>query len=238
MARRLQMIHVPKESRRRPAFTLVELLVVLTLSSVIILAGVAASKSGWLLWRRVENRRPADQMAEQIIQMMRSEWGGLYWPMQPGGGSPFAHSQSGTGGERKISFCTVMPSYYRGLEPGRCVRLTYEYRVDASLETAGGVLIRREQMMAGELPISEPRSDVVADGLNSFVMEFYDKSGKPYEALGKAAAAPPRRVKLAMSWPVPDASGDERESRVYMAEFMVPAEAALLPEDADEHAES
>jgi len=219
-------------SRGHRGFTLVELLVAMAISSIVILAVCAASDAGWRLWRRVEDRRPAEEQARRIIDMMRTEWAGLYLPPAQEGAVPaFVHFEDRDRGEQMVSFCTAMPSYYRGLPPGRCAQVTYEFRKPVSDGDKGGVLVRREQLLAGETPIAEPTAEVIATNLASFAMEYLDREGKPQQGGRQGAARPPRMVKLQMAWPVRNALTGQDERVFFSSQFLVAAEAPLLPDE-------
>ena len=67
--------------------------------------------------------------------------------------------------------------------PGKCAQVTYEFRKGSSGMSgqepgAGGVLIRRERLVAGEQAIAEQTAEIVARDVASFTVECLDGKGK------------------------------------------------------------
>ena len=218
---------------RARSFTLVELIVAMAISSVIILAVTAAFGMGLRLWHRVEDRRPFEEQARHIIAMFRSELTGIYIPsVEEEAPLPFEHVQIQETGEWKLSFFTTTPSYYRGLPPGRCARVTYEYRNANPGDDSGGVLVRREQLAAGGKLIAEPMSEAVAEDFSSFLLQCeYDESGGGDDSVDDDAnpLRVPRRVLLEITWEVNGHSGARADVVSFTVHIMVPVEDGLVP---------
>ncbi len=205
---------IPSDRRASRAFTLVELLVAVAISSLVVLATCAVSSTGWRLWRRVEDRRAFDQQAGAVIDALRVELAGAYLPGgEQGGGLAWVYRSDRARGEQMLSFCTTSPAYRYGGKPGRCARVTYEYRRLAGSEGAGsasgdGVLIRREQMLAGEEAIAEPEAEVIARNLKSCTIECLGPDGRPRNESPPRADAVPATVKVRLAWETRGRAGE------------------------------
>ena len=217
--------------RRWQGFTLVEMLVALTISSIIILAVNAALSQGMRLWRRVEEPRSHEEQGREIIRLMRTELAGLYMPPKKGNEEPpLTYFHSSQTGEFKCSFFTTTPSYECGLRPGRCARVTYEYRCTQD----SGVLIRRECLAAGQKIISESTADVLADGVSSFSFRLLTGEGKAYQLSQEGEPKPPGMVAMNVGWTGRHVMTGQRQPTVLAAMFPVPVEGGLLPKSQGE----
>lgn len=222
--------------RRTGGFTLVEVIVALAIGAIVVLAVNKAFGLGLLLWRRVETRRPFEEQGRHIVGMLRAELAGLYMPpMAEGAGDPFQHDQRKETGERKLSFFTATPSYYRGLPPGRCARVTYEYRRLDAQDDSDGVLIRREQLVAGEKPLAEPVAEVIAKGLKAFSIECKrdgdNRGGPPAD---QDSSQPPETIRLEMTWAANGPVTVRGQPVSFLAQFSVPVQSSLLPEESSQ----
>ena len=213
-------------------FTLVELLVALSVSSILILAVYSAFDLGLMLWRRVEAPRTFEEQGRLVLNLMRTELAGLYWPnVQEQQLAPLEYFQERSGEQWKLSFFTTTPSHDRGLLPGRCVRVTYEYRRQRGQEAAGGVLIRRAALAAGEKVIADPTADVLAEGLAECKVMLRDAKGEAWQNEGDGSRQPPATVAFEMHWPdVAFAPGRTRPVR-FQASWPIPVRDALMPDD-------
>lgn len=221
-----------RQHTRANGFTLIELLVALSLSTILILAAHSAFGLGLMLWRRVEAPRPFEEQGRCVLALMRTELAGLYWPnVEQEKVPPVVYHEQRGGSQWKLSFFTTTPSHYRGLPPGRCVRVTYEYRTPGNDETSGAVLIRRAALAAGEKEIAEPVADVLAEGLAGCKIMLQDAKGEPWQAEGKEQQTPPAMVVVGMRWPdVSYAAGRTRPVE-FQACWPVPVQAALMPDE-------
>jgi len=224
--------------RASGGFTLVELLVALTISSIVILAICAVSSAGWRLWRRVEDRRVFDQQAAGVIDALRVELAGLYLPGGEEGNVPdWVYLNDQNRGEQVLSFCTTSPAYRRGGKAGRCARVTYEYRRLAFGEGApsadgDGVLVRREQLLAGEKAIAEPEAEVIARKLKSCSIECLDANGQLLNGSPLWAGAVPAAVKVRMAWATGGRAGEPAETVTYLVRLPVLVNGMLSEEEA------
>lgn len=221
-----------RQHTRAYGFTLVELLVALSLSTILILAAHSAFGLGLMLWRRVEAPRQFEEQGRRVLTLMRAELAGLYWPnVEQEKVPPVVYHEQRGGSQWKFSFFTTTPSHYRGLPPGRCVRVTYEYRTPGNGKASGAVLIRRAALAAGEKEVSEPVADVLAEGLTGCKVTLQDAKGEPWQAEGKGRQAPPAMVAVEMRWPdVSYAAGRTRPVE-FQARWPVTIQAALLPDE-------
>ena len=182
---------------RRMAFTLTELLVALTISSIIMLAVVGSFGLGLRIWRKVENRRPIDETGRRILAVLQRELAGVYLPPSPEGVETTFQAE----GPHKLSFFTANPGYYHGRPFGLCARVIYEFKE--------GVLTRSEELAATEKPIAGPTTEVLAEGLSNVAFAYVQDPALPAAGGGASAdnSRPPKLVQVTLEWPGASAFG-------------------------------
>lgn len=174
---------------RKAAFTLAELLVALTISSVIMLTSVSAFWMGLRVWHRNEDRRPTEELASRIVQLLRSDLTGVYLPSIPGGlEQAFMHHY-----RDDLAFYTSTPSYYRDLPAGRCVHVSYKFHDE------DGTFTRTEQLVATDKTIAEPVREVIAQGMQS--VDFHYETDDNNQGGGAQPGRLPKYVRVTMIWP-------------------------------------
>jgi type II secretory pathway component PulJ len=188
----------------------VELLVALTISSLIILPVVSGFGLGFRLWRSIEDRRPAQEASRRVFGALRRELACVYVPPVPEKAAPpFLR-----GGSTKLSFFTSCPGYYYGAPAGRCAQITYEFK--------DGALTRTEQLAATEKVIGQPTTAVVAEGLSGLSFLYPDPAGS-----GKKGAStgdtnrPPKLVQVRLEWPTAS----------FVDQFLVAVREALVSDE-------
>jgi prepilin-type N-terminal cleavage/methylation domain-containing protein len=154
--------------RTHRGFTLVELMVALSISTVLVLAVHTAFRMGMRLSRREEGREQLETKSRQVVRLLRAELSGAYFPpKQDGKPAPFRFQRLQDTGEWVLAFFTATPAYHPDQPPGFCAQVTYEYRRPEGQAKGTGVLIRREALAAGEELVGEATADVVADGIET-----------------------------------------------------------------------
>jgi len=211
-------------------FTLVELLVALSLASILILAAHSAFRVGAMLWRHVEEPRPFEEQGRRILALFRSELAGLYFPnVDPGENPPLVYEQDRESGQWKFTFFTATPSCHRGLPPASCARVTYEYRVPDGHGTRGAIMIRRAQWVAGEKPIAEPTADILAEGLSACSIRLLNDKGTPYRIDKQPGTRPPAMVAVDLQWPSKPFFRETSRPVRFRTVFPVPVNGSLWP---------
>jgi prepilin-type N-terminal cleavage/methylation domain-containing protein len=149
-------------------FTLIEILLAMTIASVIIMGIHAAYRQARHLWVRIEASRPAYENARTVFETFRNELSCLY---SPKASTEEGKQEDGNGSEKygfelissdnKVSmiFYTLAPCANTSILNAKIAKVNYIY--------GGGVFTRTEQLCAGEKTIANRTSQVLAQGLES-----------------------------------------------------------------------
>lgn len=217
-----------RRNGRGSAFTLVEILVTMTISTVILLAAHAAFVKGREVWRHLEDGAPEADHASFLLDTLRRELGGLYLPPTEGE-APFVGSYNEETGERRLTFFTTDGFYRPGQLRGWCNRVTYEFRLSDVGEAPRWVLIRRQQPYAGEKAIGETIAEVVTDELASLQLLYFNEAAETEDRRWlprfSASRRPPPAIRVRMWW---------RGGGQFETILTVPCEGALFPLSGEE----
>lgn len=220
--------------RVRTSFTLIELLVAVTISAIVILGVQAAFAQGKAVWSRVESRAPGLERLTAIVAMLRDELGGIYLPPVKEV-KPLEFERTETG-ETRFAFFTTSPGRHGSAFRSRTVRVVYEHRLAPEGSTPS-VLIRREQLYSGEKPIADPTAEVVATGLTTMALSFYDPQAKLEQDRWRADP-PSERVPAAVRFRLGLAADDTEAIRHEPAEveavLAIVCQTTIVPPQAEE----
>lgn len=212
-------------------FTLVEILLVMLMTSILVLGVNAAFHQARAIWSSAEDRRPFYHQARLILDTLREELAGLYMPpVVEDQDAPF-RLLSSPDGSVELTFDTLSPSWKGDLASSRIARVRYVFATDRN--TGQAVLQRMEQPWAGEKPIGAEDVSTVATGLSAFAVQAFvpgdtDKAGRAgWEASYESKDKPPRAIKVELRWDLKD----RRESLRFESHFWVPAEESLQTEE-------
>lgn len=208
-------------------FTLVELLLVLLISSVIVLGINAVYRQAHLIWASVEDRRPVYHDTRTLIATLRQELSCLYFPPAPDANddessAPFEPMLVG---RNEFAFYTLAPCWRTDVAACRMAKVRYSLRRDPV--TDENILERFEQLCAGEKLVGKEVSDIVTRGLSEFGISVVageqqdSPDGDPNS--NKRSGAPPKVVKVLLKWP---ATENVPES-VFETAILVPAQMPL-----------
>jgi prepilin-type N-terminal cleavage/methylation domain-containing protein len=182
----------------RAAFTLIELLLVMLISSVLVLGINASFRQAHALLARAERERSVHNELRLITQTLRRELFALYLPPAPDANQdgpdqqPFQPmSVNGT----QLTFFTLAPAWKTPPTLARIARLRYSFQPDP--DTRQPVLLRFEQPYSGEKPIGTETSAVVTASLSDFTVTPVAAEQTDPEKKDAAPAA----VKILMTWP-------------------------------------
>jgi prepilin-type N-terminal cleavage/methylation domain-containing protein len=203
------------ESNKLPGyagFTLVEILLVMLITSILILGVNAAYRQAHLLWSNAEDTRPIYHTARLITETLRSELSCLYFPPTKNeDDSPFKLLFL-PDEKTELTFYTLAPSWTGSLESSRIAKVTYRFAKDRQTEET--VLQRFEQPCAGEKIIGKEDSEVAAKGLSGFRVWAVDPNSSSYGDLWKQSYnskdKPPKAVKVLLEWPAAEGMRDVR----------------------------
>jgi prepilin-type N-terminal cleavage/methylation domain-containing protein len=212
-------------------FTLVELLVALTLSSILILTIHSAFRVGVKLWRHVETPRPFEEQGRRTLTLFRSELAGLYLPdTRHEKNRPLVHEKYESN-QWKLAFFTTTPSFHQNPSASPCARVTYELRTADNHSTRRNVLIRREQWVAGEKPVADPTANVLAEGMSACSVQLLDEKGAKLQMAESRRQTSPAMLAIELQWSR-NASGQPLRRPVRLQTTLpIPVQASLLPEE-------
>jgi prepilin-type N-terminal cleavage/methylation domain-containing protein len=212
-------------------FTLVEILLVMLITSVLVLGVQAAFHQAHAIWSSAEDRRPFYHQARQILDTLRDELAGLYMPPVAEDQDMAFHLASLPDGSVELAFDTLSPSWKGDLATSRIARVRYVFSRDRDgRETA---LQRMEQPWAGEKPIGMEDVSTVATGLSVFVVQAFvprdaGTTGQDgWQASYESRDTAPRAIKVELRWDLED----RREQLHFESHLWVSSEVSLQSEE-------
>ena len=169
----------------RRAFTLIELLLAMFITSVIVLGLHAAFRQATLLFSRTQQPRHIYQTTRLITETIRHELAALYIPPpldpnQPNQQFPKADS----GG---FTFHTLNPFWKSASPTARSAKITYKFTKES--DSGRGVLTRSEQLYATEIPLAPPTTGIIAENLSDFKVTLINDQN-----------ASPKAAKISLTW--------------------------------------
>jgi prepilin-type N-terminal cleavage/methylation domain-containing protein len=156
--------------KTRRAFTLIELLLAMFITSVIVLGLHAAFRQATMLFSRTQQPRHIYQTARLITETLRRELAALYIPppLEPNQpDQPDQPDQQLTEDDSDgFTFHTLNPSWNTASPTARSAKITYKFTKES--DSGRGVLTRSEQLYATEIPLALPTNGIIAENLSDF----------------------------------------------------------------------
>jgi len=205
------------------AFTLIELLLAMLISSILVLGINAAYQQAHMVWSNAEHYRPIYNDLRLITGTLRRELAGLYLPGPPDANdaeNPPADFQPITVEQTALIFYTLTPTWHSSLISARIAKVRYEFKTDKA--TGESILTRFEQPYAAEKPIGKETSDLVAVGLSDFNVTA---AAKEENAADPNENTAPKTLNLSLKWP----AKDNFPELLFHAVFPIPARRPLKP---------
>jgi len=205
------------------AFTLIELLLAMLISSILVLGINATYRQAHMIWSNVENYRPIYNDIRIITETLRQELTGLYIPPPPEANdvdNPETGFQPITVEQTKLTFHTLTPAWRSSLTSARIARVRYEFTTDNA--TGESALTRFEQPYAAEKPIGKETFNVIATGLSDFNISV---AGEDENNTDQNENTPPRVLNFSLKWP----AKDNFPEQAFLATFLIPARKPLTP---------
>ncbi len=163
----------------RRAFTLIELLIAMFITSIIVLGLHAAFKQATVLFARTQQPRQIYHIARLFTETLRREFAALYIPPSLDPNQPNQHlpKEDANG----FSFHTLNPSWNTQRPTARSAKITYKFTNESDF--GRGVLIRSEQLYATEIPLAPPKTSIIAQNLDDFNISIInDQDSNPKAA--------------------------------------------------------
>ena len=202
--------------KRRSGFTLIEILLVMLITSILVLGVGAAFRQGHMLWSRAEEQRPVYQKSRLILETMREELSYIYMPTI-GEEEPAGFSLSALGdGTVKLTFLTLNPAWRNTAISNLPARVSYEFKTDS--DSGRSVLSRTEELFSGEKAVGLERKEIVLEGFSGVVIEASDPEIESLEDSWKSELQSrkrlPRAVRIVLKWARDEESDFEFETIV------------------------
>lgn len=222
----------------RPAgFTLVEILIVMLITSVLVLGIHAAYRQALALWSQAEDDREACYLTRVLTEVWREELSGLYMPStnreeeEDVGPSAF-QLISAPDGTTELCFFTLTPAWRSDVECSRPAMVSYGFSRDQ--DTGRTMLRRSEVLCAGEKPIGREISEVLTENLMDFAVWVCDPNGdaspdswkNSYESRDR----PPRAARILLKWNPRNPEDPQARAAEFVSVVSIPCEGPLVPE--------
>ncbi len=197
-----------RQARARPAFTLIEILLAMLITSILVLGINTAYRQAHLIWSKAEDLRPVYHTARTLTDTLRQELSCIYCPPADSNNGPRFALVSLPDKRTELLFYTLTPAWTGDIESARVARIRYQFGTDP--DTQQKALVRFEQPCSGEKPIAKETSQLVARGMSDLVAWVADpnsgSSQNPWKRSYKSKDAPPRAMKVRMKWPATEKS--------------------------------
>jgi prepilin-type N-terminal cleavage/methylation domain-containing protein len=212
---------------RDKAFTLIEILLVMVISSILVLGINASYRQSQMIWLNAEEGRVQYHIARLFTETLRQELGCLYFPSDTGEEQLAAFELSDlSADESELAFFTLAPSWKEVAKAAYIARIRYVF--SRNTDTGEGLLQRYEQLCAGNKTIGKENSDVVIEGLSDFTVRVLEQNSEVHEDAWKDSynsnSVPPKAVKLLLRWPAAR-THNQTDFQFY---FAIPCDSALL----------
>jgi len=217
--------HIIKHGLR--AFTMVEILVAMLISSILVLGIHAAHRQARLVFYQVQDRLPIFREGRMITELLRNELTGVYLP-------PEAQPQEGDNESQNtnsfnllslpdatsvLEFYTLTPSRRGHLATSRMARISYSY--------AEGNLTRIEQAYSGEKKLGPQYTDIISSNLAEMSYAAFDAGAREWKPSFSSGRAPPKAIKITLYI--------KSKKNIPKTEFattvFIPTQAALMKEN-------
>ena len=191
------------EHKKCQGFTLVEILLALTISSVLILGINTAYQQAYLIWTNIESKRPIYHTGRQITETLRQEASCLYIP-------PASNNEEEGNDNNmfkllylpdqgtELTFYTLTPAWNETLESSHIAKVSY--RFTKSPDTDRSNLVRIEEPCAGDKIIGTAKSDIISNNISDFKVLVIDPNSGPSDNSWKESYeskdAPPKALKV------------------------------------------
>lgn len=202
-------------------FTLIEILLVMLITSVLVLGINAAFRQAHMLWSRVEKERPVYQKTRLLFDTLTEELLCLYMPtidddqQQP---TPFSLSKLPDGTVR-LSFLTLNPVWKDTAVSNFPAKVSYEFITDS--DSGRKVLSRTERLFSGEKAIGTEQKEAVLAGFSGITIQAADPNADSLADSWRndlqCSQRPPKAVKILLKWPKDEQTEFEFETIIKIA---------------------
>ena len=207
--------------KKQKGFTLIEILLVMLITSVLVLGVNAAFRQAHILWSRAETKRLVYQKTRIFFDILQNELSCLYMPKfgeEQQQSIPFSLSIIPDGTVR-LSFFTMNPAWGDTFLSNLPAKVSYEFTTDSN---SGRVkLSRTEQLFSGEKTVTAEQKETILEGFSGVVVQAADLEAESTTGLWKTDIqcnqSPPRAVKILLKWQMDGQEGFEFETIIKIA---------------------
>lgn len=198
-----QINRVLLAKKTQNGFTLVEILLVMLITSVLVLGINAAFRQAHMLWSRVEEQRPVYQKTRLFFDTLREELTCLYLPKiddedQP---APF-ELLAFPDGTVRLSFFTLNPVWNNTALSNLPAKVSYEFTT--SPDSGRKILSRTEQLFSGQTTVGPVQKEAVLEGFSGITAQAADPEGyslaDSWKSNLECREKPPKAIKLLLKW--------------------------------------
>ena len=200
-------------------FTLIEILLVMLITSILVLGINAAFRQAHMVWSRAEKQRPVYQKTRLFFDTIRDELACLYMPKiddeQP---APFSLLASPDGTVR-LSFLTMNPAWKDTVLSNFPAKVNYEFTTDS--DSGRRVLSRIEQLFSGEKAVGTEQKEAILEGFSGITIQAAnpdtDSLADSWKNELECSQRPPKAVKILLKWPRNEQTDFEFETIIKIA---------------------
>jgi len=204
-------------NRKPRGFTLIEILLVMLITSILVLGVNTAFRQAHMLWARVEKQRPVYQKTRLLFNVLRQELSCLYLPKieDQQEQQPAAFSLSAMpDGTVRLAFFTMNPAWKDTSFSNLPAKVIYDFSTDP--DSGKKILTRTEQLFSGERPAAKEKKEIVLEGFSAAVVRAADPEiaslADSWKNELQCSQKPPKAVKMLLKWPKDEQSDFEFET--------------------------
>jgi len=188
--------------KKQNGFTLIEILLVMLITSVLVLGVNTAFRQAHMLWSRAEKQRPVYQKTRLFFDTLTEELTCLYMPKnddeQP---APFSLSKL-PDGNIKLIFFTMNPAWKDTAVSNFPAKVSYEFTTNP--DSGRRVLSRTEQLFSGEKAVAIEQKETILEGFSGITIQAADPDAGSLADSWKndlqCRQSPPKAVKILLKW--------------------------------------
>lgn len=206
--------------KNQNGFTLIEILLVMLITSVLVLGVNAAFSQAHMLWSGAEKQRPVYQKTRLFFDMLTKELVCLYIPKIDDQQqlAPFILSAF-PDGTVMLSFLTMNPAWKNTAISNLPAKVGYVFTTDS--DSGRRVLSRVEQLFSGEKAVSSEQKETILEGFTGITIHAADPDtgslADSWKSELRYSQRPPRAVKILLKWPKDEQTDFEFETIIKIA---------------------
>jgi prepilin-type N-terminal cleavage/methylation domain-containing protein len=194
-----------KKTKIYKGFTLVEILLVMLITSIMVLGINGAFSQVKRIWTEIEIKKENYQNIRVVLETMRVELSGLYMPkkkeeQQNENKENYFELINLPDGKTVLSFYTKNISWDKGLGGSKPAKVTYIFGED---EKGENILSRTEQLASGEKVISKESKTIMLKGLSDFqvsvLVQNNETENKDWQQEYETTDTPPIAIKISLA---------------------------------------